>query len=621
MVFRNVPKLHGLAGCGILIAIAAVPIGCGDDQFSGCEASRTCPPARGGGGGEGGEGGAGDNGGTGGTTVAGGMGGAGECTRDADCDDDDATNGAESCVEGGCEPGNPPPAVESVTPVDGEDDIDVDATISIEFSERLDSDTVSSDSIRVTVNGTAIAGEVSYDDETTVTFSPSERFYLGGSHTVTVTTDVTDAAGAALLEPFESAFTVRDGTWGALGALPDTASVTMPVVTAVGAGDLLVAWSSATGLVTRWFHSTGGWGDVEPLSDCLDCTSLALAGNRAGEAIAAFVSGTRVLARQYRDGEWEALAREVVDVSEANPSFSVAMSPSGEAHVLVAKKEGANAGVLLIRGTNTTGGWTDMDETGPGIAGAPPQLAFDANGDGLAVWSASTTNEMVVRFSRYDRSSRTWSSAEPIGSSAMPFVGAPAIAFGEAGSAMAVWRSTGASSNDSRLVASGYADEQFEDPMPINSGTNEGMPAFPPKVAFDGSDFVVAWTETRAGGVSRVYTNRLTGGEWQGAEPRDTQSAGTSFYWMPYLGVDAVGNLQLLWRSATTEMNWDEIVSSRYSRGAAAWSDADRLFSTPIHLDDREVSLAVAPNGVSAALYRYQLQDLSGTRSSIAVFE
>ena len=72
MVFRNVPKLHGLVGCGVLIAAAAVPIGCGDDEFSGCEASRTCPPAKGGdtGGGEGGDSNTGGSSGSGADTSA-----------------------------------------------------------------------------------------------------------------------------------------------------------------------------------------------------------------------------------------------------------------------------------------------------------------------------------------------------------------------------------------------------------------------------------------------------------------------------------------------------------------------------------------------------------------------
>jgi hypothetical protein len=90
---------------------------------------------------------------------------------------------------------------------------------------------------------------------------------------------------------------------------------------------------------------------------------------------------------------------------------------------------------------------------------------------------------------------------------------------------------------------------------------------------------------------------------------------------MPHLGVDATGNLQLLWRSTTFEVNWDEVLSSRYSRSAASWSAPTPVFSTLVNLDDRDLSLEVSADGVSAVLVRYQLQDFSARRSAIALFE
>src|SRR5687767_6570632 len=124
MVFRNVPRLHGLVGCGALIAAAAVPIGCGDDEFSGCEASRTCPPAKGGdtGGGEGGDSSTGGSSGSGagrsgsGGSDAGGSAGSGGTSGDAGAGGSPDGEGGE----GGAAP--PPdtaaPTIVSVSPED-----------------------------------------------------------------------------------------------------------------------------------------------------------------------------------------------------------------------------------------------------------------------------------------------------------------------------------------------------------------------------------------------------------------------------------------------------------------------------------------------------------------------
>jgi hypothetical protein len=121
-----------------------------------------------------------------------------------------------------------PPTVVSVSPPDGAIDILVTTSrVRIEFSEPMDRSTFRSENISVSdpagnrIGGCAAPAETFYEVFFCLNILEPETTY-----TVTVTTDVTDAAGNALASPFTSSFTT--------GLLPDdairptVASVTPP---------------------------------------------------------------------------------------------------------------------------------------------------------------------------------------------------------------------------------------------------------------------------------------------------------------------------------------------------------------------------------------------------------
>jgi hypothetical protein len=216
MVFRNVPRLHGLVGCGALIAAAAVPIGCGDDEFSGCEASRTCPPEKAGGGEAGGfdTGGASGSGsgrsGSGGASGsdAGGSGGSG-----------DAGAGGSPDGEGGEGGSAPPPdttapTIVSVSPEDGVNGVRADADLVITFSEPMDR--VSTQAAYQSADIPAGAVTFSWNSDSSVlTVNPnSDLAYADGndlnvvarSFAAQVTDTAEDEAGNRLASNFDWSF-------------------------------------------------------------------------------------------------------------------------------------------------------------------------------------------------------------------------------------------------------------------------------------------------------------------------------------------------------------------------------------------------------------------------------
>ena len=119
-------------------------------------------------------------------------------------------------------PDTTPPAVVSVSPIDGGSNVPVTQAVTVAFSEAMDSATISASTLtlRVASSGAFVAGNVSYNPATmTATLTPSAALAFDTGYTVTVTTDAKDVAGNGLSGAFASSFTTATA--------PDT---TPPVV-------------------------------------------------------------------------------------------------------------------------------------------------------------------------------------------------------------------------------------------------------------------------------------------------------------------------------------------------------------------------------------------------------
>jgi hypothetical protein len=208
MALGNVPKHHGLVG--ILAAVCALPVGCGD-EFEGCEASRTCPPPNSGGeAGDTGEtgGSAGSGGASGGTTNTGGGSGSGSGggSSGAAGNDDGGNGGAGGSGE------DTPPTIISFSPGDGDADVERDVAVTATFSEPLDEATVTSSSVALEGPDGAVSGTVSLDGNV-IAFVPEKPLNLLGSYTLTLDSGIADLAGNTLVQSESAEFRVRDGRW------------------------------------------------------------------------------------------------------------------------------------------------------------------------------------------------------------------------------------------------------------------------------------------------------------------------------------------------------------------------------------------------------------------------
>lgn len=109
------------------------------------------------------------------------------------------------------------PTVLSISPSDGAIDVADQSVIRVTFSEAMDSTTLTSESFRVTQDGAAVPGEITYF-ERTATFTPDSPLLLNSAYSVEVSVAATDLAGNGLAEAYASTFTISAAA--ALGPAP-----------------------------------------------------------------------------------------------------------------------------------------------------------------------------------------------------------------------------------------------------------------------------------------------------------------------------------------------------------------------------------------------------------------
>jgi hypothetical protein len=470
-------------------------------------------------------------------------------------------------------------SVVSVSPKDSSVDIELDAKVAIKFSAPLDANTVTPATVRVLDGDTVVPGSLEYANNT-VTFTPTSPLALLAPYRVVVTTGIKDAEGAPLLGEYTSEFSTRDGAWETVDVASGsfwTLSNGLPITSA---GDVLVAWAGVGNencpVTARWFRrGVVGTTKVISFEGLQDCASLSSSGNAAGVASLVWnlpnsEHGTYV--HQYRAGAWQA-SPTLVSKDTSGHHFSAPVAPNG----VVTLFEPVNTGTK----TWTTGAAGKWHATG-NVASAngatsPASIAFDAEGNALALWhvipiiAGGLGFERIVA-SRFDAATSKWSVASDLPGSvaANPTTsgsqrGVPVVAVDDQGDAIALW--VDASAN-AKLMASRYSlATGWDAPESISGAPIVKSGYEPPALAFDGEAFVAAWL-AEDGGKSYTFTARYEAANGWGAPVRQqvTAADGTSALRMPRLVSDRRGNLLLVFAKGAAPTY--TLVYQRYAHGA-----------------------------------------------------
>lgn len=624
-----------LGAGGVVGAVAAATlgaaVGCGDGfASSDCRENHTCAAAAG----ESGVSGASDGaGGSEATTLGGsaaiagasdglaGAGGASGCRVDLDCSNDNAEDGAETCDDGTCLPGNPPPAIVSFTPKSDAVEVEPDTSVVIEFSEPLDPETVTPANIRVQDGTTVLPGALAYADGK-VTFTPDSPLTLLAPYTLSVTTGVADAEGAPLLTELSSTFQVRDGAWKTIDVVKGEITGMSDALPMTSTGRTLVAWNGSgfdrCPATAKWFLR--GEADVDmvrsfPTNGQPECEQLSSSANAAGIAGVVWVSpnsGQGVTVQQYRAGGWLSSATLLVK----NPSAQrprLAVAPSGAMTVF----EHDTTTGSFVWTTDVEGNWPATGQL-PGtgaplskhLARSQTSAVFDSQGKGWAVWKAQASDEKELErivASRLATANGKWAAATdlpgsvaaapPDASSGAPRRGAPVVALDSQGEPLVLWVDGDA---QGKLMASRFVQSAWTAPESISGALVVDAFYEPPALAFDGQAFVAAWTAQEAGEYY-AYTARYdlkTG--WDAYQKQQTVAAdGSIAAKMPRLVSDGRGNLLLVY--AKGEGSSFELLYQRYAN--ETWGSINPVPGGAVSSPDFEaktLALSMSSNGLAA---------------------
>ncbi len=145
-------------------------------------------------------------------------------------------------------------AVTAVTPLDGAVDVPVATPVIVTFSEKVLRTTVTATSIRVLVDGSAVAGSLGFAaNDTQVVFTPSQPLAGAKRYALQVTTAVTDLVGHPLVGERVTSFTTLDNiapTVTGFSPAADATQVDPAAVVRVAFSEALDAGSVAADSIT-----------------------------------------------------------------------------------------------------------------------------------------------------------------------------------------------------------------------------------------------------------------------------------------------------------------------------------------------------------------------------------
>ncbi len=535
----------------------------------------------------------------------------------------------------GLEPDTTPPTVTGTTPDDGDEDLDLDTVVSATFSEPVDPSTLTSDNIEVRVRGYDLT-ELFYDTMgafvldtagTTISFEPSDGLPRNAEYEVVLGTGITDMAGNPLASEFSWSFSTRPGAWGDPVQLyeADDDDPEHPQVGFDGSGRAHVLWSGggediggdyAYYAYSRRYNASKEtvWGSKKTRTSVVGSwgshTNPIVASNRVGTTVGVWrITDEDVyeLFGSVFDGSWgDETQLSVYEETDSPYEVSVTVDVLGNAlagwySYYDPDDEGplesdAQTVVNWYSADNRAGTWGGAEnisiDEGPG--GAPPALAFDPDGNAVAVFENYTDYKMRARLAE---SGGGWSSTIMIISSDdLMYAEYPDIGADGNGNAVAVYQ--GHDGENYMICANRYEEgtgDNWDDSTEVVISNTDPYPNYcsEPDIAVDftSGDAVAVWKEdweTSDFVVANLYDAESD--TWK--TPRDI-ATDTGVY--PKVACDFAGNFFIYWYYEGTLYARTYRLGDQWS--TSSFSDPQAVAEGLSGLGGNDVHLGVGPNG------------------------
>jgi len=350
------------------------------------------------------------------------------------------------------------------------------------------------------------------------------------------------------------------GGWGTAGVIDngmDDAS--RPQIAVDSAGNALAVWYQSDGTVTDiWanrFTPADGWLGAEMIDSAPgNAISAQIAFDNAGNALAVWYQddGTQdsIWANRFTPtGGWDSTNAVMIGAGLGNArSAQIAIDDSGNALAVWEESDGTRFNIRANRFT-PTGGWgtAELIETDD-LAGAfGARIAIDNAGNALAVWFQDDSTQFNIWANRFTPADG-WGSAEMIEADTGD-AEVPQIAFDNNGNALAVWEQDDGTRYNIR--ANRFTPTDGWGVAELIETDNAGD-ATAAQIVIDNSGNALAVWKQRDGTRSNIWANRFTG-SWGSAELIETDDSGGAD--VAQIAIDSTGNAVAVWRQADGTRN------------------------------------------------------------------
>lgn len=347
---------------------------------------------------------------------------------------------------------------------------------------------------------------------------------------------------------FAARYSGADGTWSTAAPIETGDAYRLQArIAANESGDAIAVWTETGGSddMRLWYNTYSiddGWETEADTTGALVSDSVVWAEivlDAAGDGTATWerLNGTvRDAYVNHYDATTGWGTPFAINDRSMGPGSGNALTPQ------IARGAAGNLMVIFSQWAQTTntdivashytpaGGWAAPALVEPGVSATGsrhPAVAFDSNGDAIAVWGQFESAMYQVRANRFDATTGWSDSAEWIGPPST-YGHRPQIGFDATGNAIAVWvTGTGVSANRWNPAGDG-TEAGWEGPVDIDNsdgGVENPSARKPVLLAVNPPGHAVAIWSQLFGGDSyvSVWTNRyLSGDGWQDAEVMDT---------------------------------------------------------------------------------------------------
>ncbi|MCF6281589.1 MAG: Ig-like domain-containing protein [Candidatus Polarisedimenticolaceae bacterium] len=471
------------------------------------------------------------------------------------------------------------PAV-TLSPADGATGVARNVVITATFNEDILNTSIDSGSVTLT-DDSDVAGTVAFDEiNNIVTFTPTNELARISEHTVNISGNITDLSGNALVAD-SMTFTTRDGVWGD-AALLDNSAENMgggPESLAFDAdGNAIVTWiqvlNSRSSVYASHYVKGTGWGAplLVETDDTGHASTSQVAMNDDGEAIIVWNhhDGTRhnIWVSHYSSASWS--NPELIETDNAGTALNhqISMDNAGNALVVWNQHDGTRYNIMANR-YSAGGSWAvatviDTEELGHAEY---PQIAMDASGNALVVWSQHDSIRTNIWANRFNSGSTSWEGAALIETDDDGAADQPMITMNRSGNAVVIWSQQTATfirnvTARPYIAGTGWGVVEIieNSDVPIPRDLN---------VAIDPSGNALAVWQQSHNEKESIYSNYYTAGTgWSSAELIESNDVDASYGDPVQIAMDARGNGIATWSMEDfVDGNYNNILINRYVAG------------------------------------------------------